>query len=65
MQLAPAARAELADLLVGSLEIEPTDGIQAAWTKEALRRRDEIRSGKVKTIPGDEVLAEVRRKLNR
>jgi hypothetical protein len=28
-------------------------------TEEAIRRRDEVREGRVKTIPGDEALAQV------
>jgi hypothetical protein len=34
--------------------------IQAAWTTEAHRRRNQIRSGAVQAIPGDEALAQVR-----
>jgi len=65
MQLPPALRAELADLLVGSLDVPPADDIQRAWTDEALRRRDEIRSGQVQAIPGEQVLAEARRLAKR
>jgi predicted RNase H-like HicB family nuclease len=32
---------------------------------EALRRRDDVRSGRVQPIPGEEVLAEVRRAVGR
>ena len=55
------AKALLADRLVELLD--PTDDgpIQAAWSVEATRRRDEVRSGEVKTIPGEEGLARVRR----
>jgi hypothetical protein len=35
------------------------------WIAEARRRRDDVRSGRVKTIPGDEALAQVRRALSR
>ena len=37
------------------------DEIEHLWVLEATRRLEEIESGKVKAIPGDEVLAEVRR----
>lgn len=30
------------------------------WATEALRRRDEVRSGKVKTIPAHKVLNKIR-----
>ena len=65
MRLAPAERAELADFLVGSLEDSLPDDIQNRWIETATRRLQEIRSGQVKTIPGDEVLAEARRLVNR
>lgn len=65
MQLAPALRAELADRLVGSLDAPASDEIQDAWIQEALRRRDEVRSGQVVAIPGDQVLAEARRLVKR
>jgi putative addiction module component (TIGR02574 family) len=63
--LDPAERAELADFLVESLEASPLDGVQEAWVREANQRLAEIRSGAVKAIPGDEVLAEARRLAQR
>jgi hypothetical protein len=30
------------------------------WATEAIRRRDEVRDGKVKTVSGDEALARMR-----
>lgn len=65
MQLTPAQRAELADLLVESLESTPPDEIQKLWVDEANERLAEVRSGKVETIPGEDVLAEARRLLKR
>lgn len=65
MQLPPASRAELAEKLVESLDFAESDKIQKQWIEEAIRRRDEIRSGRVKPIPGEEVLAEVRRSVGR
>ena len=49
--LTPAERAELADFLVESLESTPPDEIQRRWIEEANRRLEDVRSGKVKTIP--------------
>jgi len=63
--LTPAQRAELADLLVGSLDSTPPDEIQRLWIEEANRRLEEVRSGKVKPIPGEDVLAEARRLAKR
>ncbi len=34
----------------------------ALWAKEAEKRVDEIKTAKVKTIPGDEVFKEIQRK---
>jgi putative addiction module component (TIGR02574 family) len=65
LQLPPALRAELAEKLVGSLDFPNTDAEQASWAAEAVRRRDEIRSGKVMPIPGEDVVAEVRRLVGR
>ncbi len=65
MQLPSASRAELAEKLVESLDFPVSDGIQTLWAVEAIRRRDEIRSGRVTPIPGEEVIAEVRRIVGR
>lgn len=53
-------RGLLIDRLVESLDDVPADaGVEAAWTEEIKRRVDEIRSGKVKMIPGEQVLREM------
>lgn len=65
MKLPADSKALLADKLVESLESEDLDEIQRLWSAEAIRRRDEIRSGKVQPIPGEEVLEEVRRLVGR
>ena len=63
LSLPSASRALLEDKLVESLEFDTDPAIQAAWTTEAKRRRDEIRSGSMEAIPGNEALAQVRRLL--
>ncbi len=65
MQLPAESRVLLADKLVESLDSEELDEIQRLWAAEAIRRRDEIRSGRVKAIPGEQVLDEVRRLVGR
>ena len=65
MRLPVSSRALLADKLVESLDLADADEIQRLWAAEAARRRDEIRSGQIKPIPGDEVIAEVRRLVGR
>jgi len=60
LSLPRESRALLAEKLAESLELDIDPIIQAAWTTEAHRRRNEIRSGAVQVIPGDEALAQVR-----
>lgn len=57
MKLPVESRAILADQLVESLDLGAPDDLQRLWLAEALRRRDEVRSGQIKSIPGEEVLA--------
>jgi len=65
LRLPVESRVLLADRLVESLDTAEFDDIERLWTAEAIRRRDEVRSGKVKSIPGDKVLDEVRRHIAR
>jgi putative addiction module component (TIGR02574 family) len=65
MQLPVSSRAELAEKLVESLDFSEDDDIRRAWVAEAILRRDDVRSGRVQTIPGEQVLDEVRRMLGR
>lgn len=59
------ARALLADRLVESLDPCEDGYVRQLWAAEALRRRDEVRSGRVLAVPGEEVLAHVRRAVAR
>ena len=65
MTLSSESRAQLADLLVESLDAAGLGNIDKLWTAEAIRRRDEVRSGRVKTIPGEAALRNVRESLRR
>ncbi len=65
MDLPAESRARLADLLVESLDAEELGQIDRLWIEEARRRRDEVRSGHVETIPGEEGLRKVRDALRR
>ncbi len=60
MNLPAESRARLADLIVESLDADELGPIDRLWVVEAKRRRDEVRSGGVETIPGDEALQKVR-----
>ena len=61
MRLPAALRAILANRLAESLTAAELAEIDEEWNVEIKRRLDELHSGQVKTIPGDEVFAEVRR----
>ena len=65
LALPSEARALLADRLVESLDPTEDAYIAQVWAAEALRRRDDVRNGRVKTIPADEALARVRRAVAR
>jgi hypothetical protein len=60
MDLPTESRARLADLLVESLDAVELGPIDRLWITEAKRRRDDVRSGRVEAIPGDEALKKVR-----
>jgi putative addiction module component (TIGR02574 family) len=62
-ELAPTQRELLANRLLDSLQDEPSNEIEAAWVDEAERRYQEMANGKVVGIPGQEVLAGIRREL--
>ena len=63
MTLPSESRAQLADLLVESLDRDELGKIEQLWLTEAKRRRDEVRSGRVNTVPGEEALRQVRDSL--
>jgi putative addiction module component (TIGR02574 family) len=57
LALSTQDRGLLIDRLIASLDEEPAEeGVEAAWEEEIKRRMDDIRSGRVKTIPGEQVL---------
>ncbi len=63
MSLPTESRARLADLLVESLDADDLGHIDRLWLSEAKRRRDEVRSGRVQSVPGDEALKKVRSRI--
>lgn len=65
LSLPSEARALLADRLVESLDPLEDGYIRQLWTAEARARRDDIRNGLVKTIPGQEALDRVRKSVTR
>ncbi|MBW2596222.1 MAG: addiction module protein [Deltaproteobacteria bacterium] len=61
MTLSGEARALLAERLVESLDQE---SVREIWLTEAKKRRDEVRSGLVRPIPGVEVMEDVRKLID-
>jgi putative addiction module component (TIGR02574 family) len=51
-QLPAKERAYLAERLIASLD---EADLETAWADEAIRRRDEVRSGTVRAVPAAEV----------
>jgi len=61
LDLPAEERARILELLIASFE--PKSNAQRAWMNLALRRREEVRSGKAAMVPGDEALARVRARI--
>ena len=64
LELSDNERATLVGLLIESLEAkeESLADVESVWAAEAERRWQEIESGQVKTIPWEEVRANLLRK---
>jgi putative addiction module component (TIGR02574 family) len=58
-------RAEMAQELLRSLDGEPEEDVEAAWTAEIQRRLDEVRAGRAKTFSAEESLRRVDETLAR
>lgn len=60
LALSSQERGLLIDRLIETLDNDPAEeGVEEAWATEIKRRVDDIRSGRVKTIPGEQVLREL------
>lgn len=62
-QLPDTARADLALSLIESLDGPADPEVEDAWRVEIERRIGQIDRGEVQLIPGDEVMAQLRRRL--
>ena len=60
-ELTPNDRAELAGLLLESIDEPPDEGVEEAWAAEIEKRMADFRAGRVKTIPWSEVRAQLHR----
>lgn len=63
VELSESERAELAGLLLESLQTEPDPDVEAAWAEEIERRVRDIDEGRVQTIPWEQVRAELHARL--
>jgi len=55
-------RAIVVDSILRSLN-SPEDDIDRQWIAEAERRLEEVRTGRVKAIPGDQVFAQIQKRF--
>ncbi len=65
LRLSLSDRSALTRILIQTLDPEPAEDtaeVQQAWQVEVEKRADEILSGRVKTVPADEVFAKLRAK---
>jgi len=58
-------RIRIVERLLESLNAPADDEIEQAWAVEVERRLDELNAGKVRSIPGEEVFADIRQRLGR
>ena len=59
LALPPSVRKDVALRLLESIEVADQDSVDQAWTDEVSTRVDDILTGKVQTIPGEQVFAEL------
>ena len=64
LNLPPEERAELAHKLIESLDEGTDKEVESAWDAEIERRVSEIKSGKAKGRPAEEILAKIRAKYS-
>jgi hypothetical protein len=64
LRLKPAARAELAEKLLKSLEDLSDDEIERLWAEEAVRRDAELDSGTAAMRDADEVFKDARARIS-
>ncbi|MFZ0299972.1 MAG: addiction module protein [Candidatus Sulfotelmatobacter sp.] len=64
LTLSTQERGLLIDRLIETLDDEPAEeGVEEAWAKEIERRMDDIRSGRVETIPAEQVRDRLKARL--
>jgi len=64
LSLSTQERGLIIDRLIESLDEAPPDaGVEKAWAEEIKRRVDDVHSGRVEMIPGEEVRRRLGRRL--
>lgn len=63
LRLSPHERAQLAEHLIHSLDVEEDPNAEKLWIEEAERRYREYKEGRVKAKPAKAVFKEARAKL--
>ena len=58
-------RIRIVEMILESLNAPDDKNIEHAWAVEAERRIDDLNAGKVQSIPGAEVFADIRQRLGR
>ena len=64
LDLTEKDRAELAGLLIDSLDAEEGEGVEAAWISEVESRLAALDKGQTKTIPWEEAKKQLLKNLN-
>ena len=59
MALPPGVRKDVALRLLESLEVADQSAVDSAWVAEITSRVDGILTGRVETVPGEQVFAEL------
>ncbi len=59
LALPPSVRKDIALRPLESVEVVDVDAMEAAWTNELSSRVDDIVSGKVAALPGEQVFADI------
>ncbi len=59
LALPPSVRKEIALRLLESVEVVDDESLERAWTDEIVTRVDDVVGGKVTTVPGEHVFADI------
>jgi putative addiction module component (TIGR02574 family) len=58
-KLSPTDRAEIVELILESFDNKPDKSVMQAWAKEAEKRMESYKKGKIKTISEDDVFKSI------